>query len=111
MNIIRRSAGMASRTFALSASLATGTSGTPTVRKISDGSRPAASACALRRSDFSAIDSGEPHECHTSAYRAAIEMLPLGVATGVRLGRFERVRPTLEDVFLALVGTAGEIRA
>ena len=47
----------------------------------------------------------------TDADRAAIEMLPLVVATGVRLGRFERVRPTLEDVFLALVGTAGEIRA
>ena len=47
----------------------------------------------------------------SDADRAAIEMLPLVVATGVRLGRFERVRPTLEDVFLALVGTAGEIRA
>ena len=47
----------------------------------------------------------------TDADRAAIEMLPLVVAAGVRLGRFERVRPTLEDVFLALVGTAGEIRA
>jgi hypothetical protein len=27
------------------------------------------------------------------------------VAAGVRLARYERVRPTLEDVFLQLVGT------
>ncbi len=39
------------------------------------------------------------------AERAAIEALPLVVAAGVRLARFERVRPTLEDVFLELVGT------
>jgi ABC-2 type transport system ATP-binding protein len=47
----------------------------------------------------------------TDAERAAAEVLPLVVTSGVRLARFERVRPTLEDVFLALVGTAGEIRA
>jgi len=47
----------------------------------------------------------------TDAERAAAEVLPLVVMSGVRLARFERVRPTLEDVFLALVGTAGEIRA
>jgi len=48
---------------------------------------------------------------------ATAEALPLVVAAGVRLARFERVRPTLEDVFLQLVGngpaaedeTAGEM--
>jgi ABC-2 type transport system ATP-binding protein len=35
---------------------------------------------------------------------AAAETLPMVVAGGVRLARFERVRPTLEDVFLQLVG-------
>ena len=40
----------------------------------------------------------------TDAELAAAEALPLVVATGVRLARFERVRPTLEDVFLQLVG-------
>jgi ABC-2 type transport system ATP-binding protein len=45
------------------------------------------------------------------AERAAAETLPLVAASGVRLARFERVRPTLEDVFLALVGTDGEVRA
>lgn len=39
------------------------------------------------------------------AEQAAAEALPLVVAGGVRLARFERVRPTLEDVFLELVGT------
>jgi ABC-2 type transport system ATP-binding protein len=42
----------------------------------------------------------------TDAERAAAEALPLVVAAGVRLARFERVRPTLEDVFLELVGGA-----
>ncbi len=40
----------------------------------------------------------------TDAERAAAEALPIVVAAGVRLARFERVRPTLEDVFLELVG-------
>jgi ABC-2 type transport system ATP-binding protein len=35
---------------------------------------------------------------------AARELLPLVVGAGVRLGTFERVRPSLEDVFLELVG-------
>jgi len=43
----------------------------------------------------------------TDAEQAAAEALPLVVATGVRLARFERVRPTLEDVFLQLVGADG----
>jgi ABC-2 type transport system ATP-binding protein len=43
----------------------------------------------------------------TDAEQAAAEALPLVVAAGVRLARFERVRPTLEDVFLQLVGANG----
>jgi ABC-2 type transport system ATP-binding protein len=43
----------------------------------------------------------------TDADQAAAEALPLVVAAGVRLARFERVRPTLEDVFLQLVGADG----
>jgi ABC-2 type transport system ATP-binding protein len=35
---------------------------------------------------------------------AVDRLLPAVVAAGVRLDRFERVRPTLEDVFLQLVG-------
>ena len=37
---------------------------------------------------------------------AASEVLPLVVAGGVVLESFERARPTLEDVFLELVGPA-----
>ena len=37
---------------------------------------------------------------------AAVGVLPLVVASEVRLARFERVRPTLEDVFLQLVGAS-----
>ncbi len=40
----------------------------------------------------------------TDTERATAEALPLVVAAGVHLARFERVRPTLEDVFLQLVG-------
>jgi ABC-2 type transport system ATP-binding protein len=43
----------------------------------------------------------------TDAEQAAAEGLLLVVAAGVRLARFERVRPTLEDVFLQLVGAEG----
>jgi ABC-2 type transport system ATP-binding protein len=41
----------------------------------------------------------------TDAEQAAAEGLLVVVAAGVRLARYERVRPTLEDVFLELVGT------
>jgi len=41
--------------------------------------------------------------------RAAAEALPLVVAASVRLARFERVRPTLEDVFLQLVGAESAV--
>jgi len=37
---------------------------------------------------------------------AAAGLLPMVVAAGVHLVRFEQVRPTLEDVFLQLVGAA-----
>ena len=57
------------------------------------------------------IDHGLVRVFVTDAERALAEALPLVVASGVRLSRFERVRPTLEDVFLALVGTAGVVRA
>jgi ABC-2 type transport system ATP-binding protein len=46
----------------------------------------------------------------TDAERAAAETLPLVVAAGVRLARFERVRPTLEDVFLELIGSESRDR-
>jgi ABC-2 type transport system ATP-binding protein len=36
--------------------------------------------------------------------RAAAEVLPMVVSAGLVLARFERVRPTLEEVFLGLVG-------
>ena len=42
---------------------------------------------------------------------ASAGLLPLVVAAGLRLAAFERVRPTLEDVFLRLVGRDGEDRA
>jgi len=44
----------------------------------------------------------------SDAERADLEALRLVVAAGVRLARFERVRPTLEDVFLELVGSDTE---
>ncbi len=47
----------------------------------------------------------------TDPERATTEALPLVVAAGVRLARFERVRPTLEDVFLQLVGDGHEAGA
>jgi ABC-2 type transport system ATP-binding protein len=47
----------------------------------------------------------------TDAAAAAAAALPMVAASGVRLARFERVRPTLEDVFLQLVGANGEVRA
>jgi len=43
--------------------------------------------------------------------RAARELLPAVVAAGVALVSYERMRPTLEDVFLELVGRNGEAAA
>jgi ABC-type uncharacterized transport system ATPase subunit len=42
----------------------------------------------------------------TDADVAAGELLPMVVAAGLRLTAYERVRPSLEDVFLRLVGRA-----
>jgi ABC-2 type transport system ATP-binding protein len=42
----------------------------------------------------------------SDAGRAAAGLLPIVVDVGVRLAAFERVRPSLEDVFLRLVGRA-----
>ncbi len=42
----------------------------------------------------------------TDAGLASAGLLPLVVADGVRLAAYERVRPSLEDVFLRLVGRA-----
>jgi ABC-2 type transport system ATP-binding protein len=39
---------------------------------------------------------------------AAAQVLPMVVAAGITLARFERVRPTLEEVFLGLVGASSE---
>ncbi len=47
----------------------------------------------------------------SDAERAVAEVLPIITAAGIRLTRFERVRPTLEDVFLQLVGANGAARA
>jgi ABC-2 type transport system ATP-binding protein len=52
------------------------------------------------------VDHGVLRVFVTDAEQAAAEALPLVVAAGVHLARFERVRPTLEDVFLELVGAA-----
>ena len=41
----------------------------------------------------------------TDPQTAATALLPAIVAGGIRVASFERVRPTLEDVFLELVGT------
>ena len=43
----------------------------------------------------------------TDEVAASEGLLPLVVAAGVRLAAFERVRPSLEDVFLRLVGREG----
>jgi ABC-2 type transport system ATP-binding protein len=47
----------------------------------------------------------------TDEATAAGAILALVVASDIRLIRFEQVRPTLEDVFLQLVGRAGRERA
>ena len=43
----------------------------------------------------------------TDEEAASAGLLPLVVSAGLRLAAFERVRPSLEDVFLRLVGREG----
>jgi ABC-2 type transport system ATP-binding protein len=70
---------------------------------------------ALRSTDWvTAVDLAHGYLQVTVADpgRAAEELLPAVVAAGLRLTAYERVRPTLEDVFLRLVGRGtGEIAA
>jgi ABC-2 type transport system ATP-binding protein len=47
----------------------------------------------------------------TDETAASAGLLPLVVAAGVRLAAFERVRPSLEDVFLRLVGRGADDEA
>jgi ABC-2 type transport system ATP-binding protein len=47
----------------------------------------------------------------TDAAVASADLLPMIVAAGLRLAVFERVRPSLEDIFLRLVGRGGEAAA
>jgi ABC-2 type transport system ATP-binding protein len=68
------------------AALAAGLRGTPWVDRITE---QAGAALLVSVTDEAAASDG---------------LLPLVVAAGVRLTAFERVRPTLEDVFLRLVG-------
>jgi len=49
---------------------------------------------------------GELRVTVRDATAATEQILPIVVGAGVRLATFERARPTLEDVFLELVGPA-----
>ena len=57
-----------------------------------------------RGSTGSTEDGGRLVVSVTDEDAASAGLLPLVVAAGVRLAAFERVRPSLEDVFLRLVG-------
>jgi ABC-2 type transport system ATP-binding protein len=54
--------------------------------------------------DVAAGDGGAIRVSVGDSHAAAREILPLVVSAGVVLTAFEQVRPTLEEVFLALVG-------
>jgi ABC-type uncharacterized transport system ATPase subunit len=56
--------------------------------------------------DHVAEDGGALVVSVMDATLASAQLLPLVVAEGVRLASFERARPSLEDVFLRLVGRA-----
>jgi ABC-2 type transport system ATP-binding protein len=58
-------------------------------------------------SSVAAAPSGELRIVVDDPAAAATALLPAIVDAGVRLAAFERVRPTLEDVFLELVGSPG----
>jgi ABC-2 type transport system ATP-binding protein len=57
--------------------------------------------------DVSTAPDGELRIVVSDLVLAAASLLPAIVDAGVRLAVFERIRPTLEDVFLELVGTPG----
>ncbi len=62
---------------------------------------------ALEAAPWTSAVQAEPHEIRVMVSdepAASRSILPVVVANGVALESFERVRPTLEDVFLELVG-------
>ncbi|HEX3272420.1 MAG TPA: ABC transporter ATP-binding protein [Ktedonobacterales bacterium] len=68
---------------------------------------------ALRSSPWAgdvAVDHGVVHVTARDADAASREILSLVLAQGVALQRFERSRPTLEDIFLRLTDSAAEGR-
>jgi ABC-2 type transport system ATP-binding protein len=75
------------------------------------GQEPAVEALTRRLrsvpwiTDVSAMPGGELRIVVSDPAVAAASLLPAIVDAGVRLAVFERVRPTLEDVFLELVGS------
>jgi ABC-2 type transport system ATP-binding protein len=67
-------------------------------------------AAALRSADWATdvtMDHGLLRVAVGDPGRASRELLPAIVAAGVTVGAVERVRPTLEDVFLQLTGASG----
>ncbi len=78
------------------------------------GAAVAALVATLRATPWvDRVDDGGPHGDDrivvsvVDDVAAAAGLLPLVAAAGIRLAVFERVRPTLEDVFLRLVGRGG----
>ena len=72
-----------------------------------DGARsPGRDACARPPGSMASTDDGPGRlvVSVTDEGAASAGLLPLVVAAGLRLAAFERARPTLEDVFLRLVG-------
>lgn len=71
-------------------------------------------AARLREAEWTtdvAVEHGLVRVTVADPARAARELLPAVVEAGIALVSFERVRPTLEDVFLQLVGRNGEAAA
>ena len=67
-------------------------------------------ATALRGTDWTtdvSLDLGRLRITVNDPARAARELLPAIVAAGVAVAGVERARPSLEDVFLQLTGSAG----
>jgi ABC-2 type transport system ATP-binding protein len=57
--------------------------------------------------DVRAASDGDLRVAVSDPAAAGVPLLAMTVETAVRLASFERIRPTLEDVFLELVGTPG----